>query len=120
MTSSRFPFIQSLRFIVQGLYGKIAPIASRDRARTPLLVLVICRFQRMAARLERLAERWRAGKLHKPRPPRAGPKVPSGHGWLLGLVQETAQYCYVTEGRWSEMEWPSSESMIDAYDVANG
>ena len=34
-----FPcFTQYLAYIVQGLYGIIAPVAARDRARTPLLV----------------------------------------------------------------------------------
>ena len=106
-----FPcFTQYLAYIVQGLYGIIAPVAARERARTPLLVAAICRLQRMLGRLERLVIRWRAGTLRKPRLSRAGkPRplppekpscvkpphervtVPSGDRWLIHIVQQTVQ-----------------------------
>ena len=46
------------------LYGMIAARASRAGALTPMLVHVALRLKRLAHQLERLADRWRAGKLH--------------------------------------------------------
>ena len=110
MEQEHLTFSRRLAFVIQGLFGKIAYVAARDSAITPLLALVTSRLQRMVRQLERLVDRWRAGKLRQPRPysprkprqPREKPTpgtltLPSGHGWLLNIAQETAQYYYHVE-----------------------
>ena len=80
--------------ILIGLQAAIAAKAARDRTLTALLVALYGRIARMATRLDRLIGLWRAGKLPKPRPSRAGaarPRVPrqapdmtfpTSPGWL--------------------------------------
>jgi hypothetical protein len=84
--------------ILAGLRAAIAPVAARNRARTPLLVLLWGRLARSAKRFERLFARWRAGNLPKPRLSRAGqpttwrphPHLRANPAWLVAMVRETA------------------------------
>ena len=105
MVIAPLTFIESLALIVKGLNGTIAHRACSAVAIRPLLVFVCIRLCRMLSRVERLVARWRAGTLPKPRPSRAGKprkpsdlrspqeglKLPTGHMWLVKLVQETIQ-----------------------------
>ena len=86
---------------------KIGHHLSANRHLEPILALAFHYLNRAAPRLERLIARWRAGKLTprqarlappkadapppapKPRSPK--PRLPSRNGWLVRLVQPTAQ-----------------------------
>ena len=63
--------MKNLALILSGLQAAIAARAARDRSLTVLLVALWARIARMGTRLERLIALWRAGKLPKPRGPRA-------------------------------------------------
>ena len=91
--------------IIGGIGAKIGAHLARNRHLEPVLALVWRYLHRAAPRLERLIARWKAGKLTpRPRPARpapnpaaatpcaAKPRLPSRRGWLVRLVQPTAQH----------------------------
>ena len=72
----------------------------------PLLNLIMARLSRLVGRMERLTARWRAGKLHKPRPSRPRKPRPdsdeplpwkltinTNNAWLIRYAPETGA-CY--------------------------
>ncbi|MCC6719621.1 MAG: hypothetical protein IT555_17195 [Acetobacteraceae bacterium] len=96
---------QALAVTLSGVRATVANHIARARHLEPLLAFVYYRLTRMVLRLDRLAQRWQAGTLPKPRPSRAGqPRaarakppalpfaIPRGRLWLPRLVQPTAQY----------------------------
>ena len=91
--------------IMGGIGAKIGAHLAANRHLEPVLALVYHYLRRAAPRLERLIARWKAGKLTprrrptRPAPnpaeatPRAPkPRLPSRNGWLVRLVQPTAQH----------------------------
>ncbi len=91
--------------IIAGIGVKIGAHLSANRHLEPILALVYHYLRRAVPRLERLIARWRAGKL-TPRPRTASPaaiaaeaipsprkpRLPTRRGWLVRLVQPTAQH----------------------------
>jgi len=93
--------------IIATIGVKIGHHLGANRHLEPILALAYHYLNRAAPRLERLIARWRAGKLTprqarrappkaegqplapKPRPDK--PRLPSRNGWLVRLVQPTAQ-----------------------------
>ncbi|MCC6719774.1 MAG: hypothetical protein IT555_17970 [Acetobacteraceae bacterium] len=87
---------------------RLAAVLALHTARLPaiaaLLAVAYYRLRQTILRLDRLARRWQANTLPAPRPGRAGqtrrrpahdparPRLPSGHAWLIRLVQPTAQF----------------------------
>jgi hypothetical protein len=82
-------------------------LAARYQLLAPLLVLVCNRLRRTVGRLDRLAARWRQGRLCPARirirgprqPPQIHPaeaalprRTPAGHAWLIRLHQPIAQW----------------------------
>jgi len=95
---------RSFAAVLTGLCAMVAHHAARLRPMAPLLVLVHQRLVRIALRLDRLAQRWQANTLPRPRVS-AGPRharepradrprcpIPTGRVWLIRLVQPTAQF----------------------------
>jgi len=94
--------------IIGGIGIRIGAHLAMNRHLEPVLALIYHYLHRAAPRLERLIARWKAGKLTpRPRParparpapiaaeavPRAPkPRLPSRNGWLVRLVQPTAQH----------------------------
>ena len=88
--------------IVQTLLGLLARYGHQRKIHGPLLVLISNHIRAIERRVIGLLERIAAGTLRRhpgrrkpapraaPRPPTARP-LPTGHAWLIRLVQETAQ-----------------------------
>ncbi len=95
-----------LALILHDLRAVVAPHAFSHPILGPLLTLVWRYLSRPAQRLERLIARWQSGRLVAPRarPPggapgdtarkqrEAKPRLPSGHAWLVRMLQRTAQF----------------------------
>lgn len=92
--------MQIFLLILTHLRAAIAVRAARERALSPLFVLVWGRVARMAQRMERLFARWKAGTLPPPRPSQAGRTrkacaatgYPTGANWLVGHAQEVVAF----------------------------
>ena len=91
---------------MRALWATVMQHAARTAAIHPLMGFLGGYLNRAAPRLERLLARWQAGRLPKPRPgrpppaktatepPRHRPRVrlPTGRGWLVRMIQPTAQF----------------------------
>ena len=81
--------------ILTGLRAVIGTHLARDRSREAVFVLLWTRIGRTANRFAALFARWRAGKLPRPRPSRAGqsrsprapqPRLPRKHVWVVAEI----------------------------------
>ncbi len=87
--------------VIDGLCRVTAARIATDRSAGPLLILIVGRLRRLAARFAALAARAQAGPLPPPRrraarpgPPRNNRQrpLPESFAWLIRLVPETAGY----------------------------
>jgi len=117
---------QALAAIVGDLCATVAHHAVRlvrAGAMAALFLGVHRRLIGYAVRLDRLVARWHAATLPGPRPSRVGqprtprairpdaPTLPTGHAWLIRLVQPTAQFIGHLEGF---LATPEAQALVQA------
>lgn len=74
--TARTELCQGLAAALSGLRAAVANHIARARHLEALLALIYNRITRMLLRLDRLALRWQAGTLPKPRPASRAPSQP--------------------------------------------
>lgn len=107
MIPAHTPLTQVFAALLSGIRAALANHALRQDHLSGLVALIYARLGRMAFRLDRLAQLWRANKLPKPgkprpgrpRAPRPAPSVPYPRRslWLVRIAQPTAQFLQQVE-----------------------
>ncbi len=105
--------------VIDGLCGATAARIAADRSAGPLLILIVGRLRRLAARFAALAARAQAGTLPRLRRPESGrrpprgrqPRLPEGFAWLIRLVPQAAGYAGQVQALLSD---PQMAALLEA------